>query len=80
MGQVNSLELPQRLEITEMMEHFTKVTKHLTKFKETLINCFGKISCQKAVRIKFFVDSAFLNMFYGNKLKARNAGNQQKAF
>ena len=38
MGQVNSLELPQRLEITEMMEHFTKVTKHLTKFKETLIN------------------------------------------
>ena len=28
---------------------------------------FGKISRQKALRIKFSVDSAFLNMFFGNK-------------
>ena len=31
-GQVDSPELP------EMMENFTKVTKYLAKFKETLIN------------------------------------------
>ena len=28
----------KRQEITEMTENFTKVTKYLTKFKETLIN------------------------------------------
>ena len=38
MGQIYSQELPKTLEITEMMENFTKVTKHLTIFKETLIN------------------------------------------
>ena len=37
-GQVDSPELPETPEITEMTENFTKVTKHLTKFKETLIN------------------------------------------
>ena len=39
-----------------------------------------KISRQKAVRIKFTMDSTFLNMFYGKKRNPRNAGNQQKAF
>ena len=34
-GQVDSPELPKTPEITE---NFTKVTKYLTKFKETLIN------------------------------------------
>ena len=38
MGQIDSLELPKMSEITEMTENFTKVTKHLTIFKETLIN------------------------------------------
>ena len=38
MGQIYSQELPKTLEITEMTENFTKVTKHLTIFKETLIN------------------------------------------
>ena len=38
MGQIDSLELPKTSEITEMTENFTKVTKHLTIFKETLIN------------------------------------------
>ena len=37
-GQVDSPELPETTEITEMAEYFTKVTKYLTKFKETLIN------------------------------------------
>ena len=37
-GQVDSPELPQTLETTEMTENFTKVTKYLIKFKETLIN------------------------------------------
>ena len=64
MGQVDSPELSKTLEITEMMENFTKVTKYLTKFKEILINCLGKISCQKAVRIKFSVDFGFSSMFY----------------
>ena len=37
-GQVDSPELLETPEITEMTENFTKVTKYLTKFKETLIN------------------------------------------
>ena len=37
-GQVDSPELPEMPEIMEMMENFSKVTKYLTKFKETLIN------------------------------------------
>ena len=38
------------------------------------------MSHQKAVRIKFSVDSAFSNMFYCRKRKPGNAGNQQEAF
>ena len=37
MGQLDSPELSETPEITEMTENFTKVTKYLTKFKETLI-------------------------------------------
>ena len=37
-GQVDSPELPETLAITESTENFTKVTKYLNKFKETLIN------------------------------------------
>ena len=42
--------------------------------------CLGKILRQKAVRIKFSVDSAFSYMVYGKKRKPGNAANQQKAF
>ena len=42
--------------------------------------CMGKISRQKAVRIKFTMDSVFSNMFYAKQRKPGNAGNQQKAF
>ena len=37
-GQRDSPELPETPEITETTENFMKVTKYLTKFKETLIN------------------------------------------
>ena len=37
-GQVDSPELLETLEITEKMENFIKVTKYLTKLKEALIN------------------------------------------
>ena len=37
-GQVDSPESPETPELTEMTENFTKVTKYLTKLKETLIN------------------------------------------
>ena len=37
-NQVDSSELPETPEITEMTENFTKVTKYLTKFKETVTN------------------------------------------
>ena len=40
----------------------------------------GKSHVKKAVKIKFSVNSAFSNMFYGKKRKPGNAGNQQKAF
>ena len=43
-GQVDSPELLETPEITEMTENFTKVTKYLTKFKETLINYVWKKS------------------------------------
>ena len=35
-SQVDSPESPEMPEILGMMEHFTKVTKYLTKLKETL--------------------------------------------
>ena len=71
-GQVDSLELPETPEIEEMTENFTKVTKYLAKFKETLINyVWEKSHVKKAVRSKFSVDSAFSNMFYGKKTKTR---------
>ena len=66
-------------EITEKMENFIKMTKHLTKLKETLI-IIKLISLQKTLRIKFSVASGFLNELYGKIQKPRNAGNQQKAF
>ena len=37
-GQVDSPESPETREIMEMAENFTKVTKYLTKLKDTLIN------------------------------------------
>ena len=37
-GQVDCLELPEMPEITETIENFIKVTKHLTNLKETLTN------------------------------------------
>ena len=42
--------------------------------------CLRKISFQKTVRMKLFVDSGFSNVSYGKKRKPGNAGNQQKAF
>ena len=63
-GQVDFPELPEELEI---------LNQNINKL------CLGKISRQKAVRIKFSVDSAFSSMFYGRKRKPGNAGNQQKA-
>ena len=41
---------------------------------------FNKLCLGKTVRIKFPVDSAFSNIFYGKKRKPGNAENQQKAF
>ena len=38
LGQVDFPELPETPEITEIIENFIKVTKHLTKLKETLTN------------------------------------------
>ena len=37
-GQVDSPGSPETPEITEMMEKFINVAKHLTKLKETLTN------------------------------------------
>ena len=37
MAKVNSSELSETPEITEMKENFTKVTKYLTKLKEILM-------------------------------------------
>ena len=79
-GQVDSLELPETPEITEKTKNFKKVTKYLTKSKETLKIMVEKISRQKVVKIKFSVDSTLSNILYGKKRIPGNAGNQQKAF
>ena len=80
-GQVHSPDFSETPKITEMTENFTKVTKYITKFKETLINSvWEKSHVKKAVTIKFSVDSALSNMFYGNKRKPGKAGNEKKAF
>ena len=75
-GQVDS---PELLEMPEIMENFTKVTKSLTK---RYINklCLRRISRFKTVRIKFSVGSSFSNNLYDKKGKQGNAGNQHKAF
>ena len=42
--------------------------------------CLRKVSCQMVVRIKFPVNSAFLNLLYGTKRKPQNAGKQKNVF
>ena len=80
MGQVDSPESPETLEIMEMLEIFTKVTKYLTKSKETLINYGWQNLTSKSSKNKISVDFVFSNMLYGKKRKPGNTGNQQKAF
>ena len=46
-GQFDSPELPETPEIMEMTENFTKVTKYLTKFKETLNYVWEKSHVKK---------------------------------
>ena len=47
------------------MENFVKVTKQLTKLKETLTNyVWDKSLLQKTIRMKLSIDSGFLNVFY----------------
>ena len=47
-GQFDSSESPERPEITEIIENFTKVTKDLTKLKDTLENyVWGKSHFKK---------------------------------
>ena len=46
-GQVDSPELPEMPEIMEMIENFSKVTKYLTKFIETLTYVWEKSHVKK---------------------------------
>ena len=47
------------------MENFIKVTKQLTKLKETLTNyVWDKSLLQKTIRMKLSIDSGFSNVFY----------------
>ena len=62
-------------------ERFHKSDQTLNQTKRNINKlCLGKISLQKAARMKLSVDSGFSNVFYGKKRKPRNTGNQQKAF
>ena len=59
-------------------ERFHKSDQTLNQTKRNINKlCLGKISLQKAARMKLSVDSGFSN---GKKRKPRNPGNQQKAF
>ena len=53
-GQVDSPESSETPEIAEMMENFTKVTKYLTKSKETSINYGWENLTSKSSKKKFF--------------------------
>ena len=60
---------------------FHKSDRKLNQTKRNIKKlCLGKISLQKTLRIKFSVDSGFLNDLYGKKRKPGNTGNQQKVF
>ena len=69
-GQADSLEFKETLEITEIMENFTKVTKYLHKQTKRNINklCLGNFSCHKTVRIKCSMDSRFSNELYSKTI------------
>ena len=79
-GQIDSPESRETPKSTEMTENFTKVTKKLTKLKETLINYVWKNLTSKSSKDKISLDSAFSNMLYGKKRKLGNPGNQQTVF
>ena len=63
-----------------MTENVTNVAKYLTKLKETMNYVWEKISSQKAVRIKFSVNSAFSNMFYYKKTKTWKSQKSTESF
>ena len=54
LGQVDSKKSPEPPEITEMTQNFSKVTKYLTKLKETLTSYVEKILMSKNVKNKIF--------------------------
>ena len=56
------------LEITEIIENFIKMIKHLTKLKGTLTNyVWEKSDFKNTVRMKLSVHSGFSNVFNGKK-------------
>ena len=76
-GQVDSPESPETPEIIK----FYKSDEILNQTKRNINKlCLGKISLQKTVRIKFFIDSGFSNELCRKQQKLGNPGNQQKAF
>ena len=73
-------ELLQTPQITEMTENFTKVTKYLAKFKETLKIVIGDNLISKISKNNIFCRFRLFKYVQTNKWKPGNAGNQQKAF
>ena len=66
MDQFDSPESPKMLEITEIIENFIKMIKHLTKLKGTLTNyVWEKSNFKNTVRMKLSVHSGFSNVFFG---------------
>ena len=53
-GQVDSLESPKTPEIMEMTENFIKMTKNLTKLKQTLANYLLENLTSKNTKNKIF--------------------------
>ena len=75
--------IPRNRRKRQKSRKYRKMYKSVQTLNQTTrdINklCLGKISFQKTVRLKFSLDSEFLNVLYGKKRKPENTGNQQKA-
>ena len=79
-GQVDSPELPETPEITEMTKNFTKFTKYLIKFKEILINMFGKNLTSKSNKNKIFRRFRIFEYVLWQKTKTRKCRKSTESF
>ena len=78
-GQVDSPESPKTPEITEMTENFTKVTKYLTKSKQTT-NCGWENLTSKGSKYKIFCEFRVFEYPIWRKMKTQKCRKSTESF